>query len=100
MTNEAIKTEWSPLCPTSAGVYEVKESADFYQPVDSEVAKLGSVNNYGEVTIYEHSQELWVDDPDVGRWPLKMYHDGLHKPEWLKKRSIFDADRSSTPSVI
>lgn len=62
--------DWSECCPTEIGHYFVKCDETEQEPVLVEV-----IRRY----IY-----LAVDDPEIGIYPINIYHDNLSLPMWSK----------------
>lgn len=75
MTNDVISPlgvgrRWIKSKPLTAGIYENR--------------CIETGGNASRVTVFDKNRELWVDDPDVGHYPLTHYHDQLTDLEWRR----------------
>ncbi len=66
-----MKRAWSREMPAVAGWWFIKCMETEHKPQ--------------RVRIYKDvDDELWIDDPDVGRNPLKFYHDNMCDVRWRR----------------
>ena len=59
---------WRKSMPKIAGRYIIKCDETNYKEA--------------EVVVYYLGDSLWVSDEDVGRHPIRHYHNGLTSIEW------------------
>lgn len=62
------ETNWTKEQPTATGVYPFRCSDTDYEE--------------RPIRVFFREDELWVNDPDVGHYPLETYCYNLTDPQW------------------